>query len=472
MISSNIFVYSAYCKGNIFDTPARGDNVVSCPEVNVIAVFRISSNEVASQPKIICKLWYDDVRESKDGISSASQFGDIKQSQEHENVFRPYIVNCENQFPSLIPYGVSVQEDLTAASDNVVIRENKLESSITNSAKADYTGFIHIQPFSHPSQRIHLKDEAINVSSNVNHVKRHPGVVACLGPSSKARSSAASPQGLTEQVLLQNYFGINNFVIYDSGAVSPNFLGTIAERQSEVMRHISKSYKAIPNDAKLSVKIAPWNIPISHGKAILSTADEFEVAQMDCYFRTVSKYSTDAFESSVFLEPAQVIVPKKTKENVRIKSVPKLLHHVAATTLSQGKKVSRKYLLSVKKFCSEYPSDEDNPIVKHAISALTKSTYNSEISKVLKKTSLSYYAHNLEQSDQAVDVETSIAVIHDYGPCGDIMDDTDDAFEKTDKTLVELGEDIDDNIGKYFQSTVLSKLDQEKLFRQKPIRRL
>ena len=193
---------------------------------------------------------------------------------------------------------------------------------------------------------------------------------------------------------------------------------------------------------------------------------------MDCYFRTVSKYSAGAFESSVYLEPAQVIVPKRTKENVLIKSVPKLLHHVASTTLSQGKKVSRKYLLSVKKFCSEYPSDGDNPIVKHAISALTKSTYNSEISKVLKKTSLSYYANNLEQSDQAVDVDTSIAVIHDYGTCGDAMDDTDDDFEKTDKTLVELGRDIDDNIGKYFQSTVLTKSDEEKLFRQKPIRRL
>ena len=90
MVSSNIFVYSAYCKGNIFDTTDNGDNVLSCPEVNVITLFRISLNDVASQPKVICKLWYDDVRESKDGIPSATQFGDIKQSQQHEHSFRPY----------------------------------------------------------------------------------------------------------------------------------------------------------------------------------------------------------------------------------------------------------------------------------------------------------------------------------------------------------------------------------------------
>merc|ERR1712150_210024 len=221
------------------------------------------------------------------------------------------------------------------------------------------------------------------------------------------------------------------------------------------------------NEAKLYLKIVPWNVPIREGKPILDSIDAFNVAQMDCYFRTVSKYSIDAFESNIYLEPAQILVPKKTKENVNIKSVPKLTQHVAASSLSQGSKVSRKYMLSVRKFCAEYPSDGDISNSKHAISALTKSTYNSELSKELKKISLTYFAQNIQQSEQAVDIDSTMALIHDYGPCGEIIDNGDDDSEKFDKTLIELGHEIDTSIGKYFQSLVMTKAEQDKLFRQK-----
>ena len=77
------------------------------------------------------------------------------------------------------------------------------------------------------------------------------------------------------------------------------------------------------NDAKLSLKVLPWNVPSSHGSPLLSPLNIFKIAQMDCYFRTISKYSSDAFESSIYLGPSQILVPKTTKQNVHIQSMPK-----------------------------------------------------------------------------------------------------------------------------------------------------
>ena len=49
--------------------------------------------------------------------------------------------------------------------------------------------------------------------------------------------------------------------------------------------------------------------------------------------------------------------------------------------------------------------------------------------------------------------------------------DGDDDTEGEDKFLIELGEDIDSSIGKYFQSLVMSKGDREKLFHNKAIQK-
>ena len=458
MVSSSIFVYSAYCKGNIYDTSNTKDDIISCPEVNVIAIIKEGSKDINEQLKIICKLWYDDVRESKNGIASLSPFGDSFHSKEHDNNFRPYLINCQNQFPSLIPYGISLQDDLFA---NIILSENNVNKM--SSHNANKAAFIHIQSFVSSTPRLHLKNQSVNVNHN-NHMKRHPGVVACLGPSSNQRVTVSTPQSLIEQVLLQNYFGVNNFLVYDSNSISPQFMSAISNRQSELSKQRPATSDTAYYDSKLRLKIVPWNVPLLDGKLIVSGKNEFEVAQMDCYYRTVSKYSSDAFESSVYLEPGQILVPKKTKENVYMKSVPKLIHHLAATELSHGNKVSSKYHFEVRKFCSEYPSEEvDNTITTHAINALRKLTYNSKMSATLKKKSLSYHASNVEQSDKGMDVENSLAIIHDYGSCGDMIDD-DDTVEKVDNTLEDLGHDIDEKIGKYFPSTIITSDQKQKLF--------
>ena len=463
MVGSNIFVYSAYCKGNIYDTSNTKDNAVSCPEVNVIAVINQNLKDDNNQLKLICKFWYDDVREPKNGIVSISPFGDSSDSPEHNNSFRPHIINCQNQFPSLVPHGISIQDDFQA---NIRLVKNDLNKISSNNNDADSSAFIHIQPFLSSTSRIHLKNQSINVTQD-NHILRHPGVVACLGPSSSPRGILSSPQSLTEQVLLQNYFGVNNFLVYDSKAISQHFSSAISERQSELAKHMPRSTNAAFHDSKLFLKVVPWNVPILEGKLIIRRNHEFEIAQMDCYFRTVSKYSSDAFESSIYLEPGQILVPKKTKQNSHIKSVPKLLHHIAANELSQGKKVGRKFLLPVRKFCSEYPSEEiDNSITTHAINALRKLTYNSKISDSLKKKSLTYHVNNVDQSEEGIDIEPSLALIHDYGSCGDMADD-DDTFEEVDNFLVELGHDIDEKIGKYFSSIVMTSKQKQKLFRHK-----
>mgnify|MGYP003302285817 CR=1 FL=1 len=193
---------------------------------------------------------------------------------------------------------------------------------------------------------------------------------------------------------------------------------------------------------------------------------------MDCYFRTISKYSSDAFESSIYLGPSQILVPKTTKQNVHIQSVPKLLHHVAASALSEGNQISKKFMISVRKFCAEYPFDADNSNIKHAISALTKSTYHTVLSGKMDKIGLTYFPENVkEQSESSKDVETTMALVHDYSPCGENVMDGDDDTEGEDKFLIELGEDIDSSIGKYFQSLVMSKGDREKLFHNKAIQK-
>ena len=463
MVSSNIFVYSAYCKGNIYDTFKSNDDSISCPEVNVIALIKESSKDINEQLQIICKLWYDDVREDKNGIASVSPFGEPSNPKDNNKSFRPHIINCQNQFPSLIPYGISLQEDLNKNTAN--------HKSSKNEINAD-SAFIHIQPFVSSTQRLHLKNKSVNITQDT-HIKRHPGVIACLGPSSNPGAPLSSPQSLTEQVLVQNYFGVNNFLVYDSKTISPQFISAISERQSELAKNIPPVItNAAFHDSKLWLKIVPWNVPILDGKSIISGKNEFEVAQMDCYYRTISKYSSDSFESSIFLEPEQILVPKTSKENVHLKYVPHLLHNMAASELSEGNKVSRKYSLGVRRFCAEYPSEEiDSSITTHAINTLRKLTYNSKTSDALPKKILSYHANTVEQSDQVKDVEDSLAMIHDYSSCGGI-DEDDDAFEKVDNTLVEFGHEIDEQIGKYFPSVVMTSKQKQILFHHKQKKRL
>ena len=484
MISSNIFVYSAFCQGNVLGTSNQGEYSPSCPGVSTIGIFRVSSSNAAlqTQPSIICKLWYDDIREPKQGIPSVSRLGtppNTVQLKEEDN-FRPYIINCENQFPSKIPYGISFEDDGEKSAKNSV-KDSGKDGVFENNSRDD-VGFIHVQPLPHQLHQLRLgRDKTSHTNPNTvsSHgqtsfplkSKRHLGVVACVAPSSSRPHSNISPQSLTEQVLLQNYLGVNNYIIYDSGDVSKNFLATIAERQLEIAHSASGSFNKAINDAKLSLNVLPWNIPVHLGRRILSSEDELELAQTDCYFRTVNRYSSKAFESSIFLQPEQILVPKKTEENVSLKSVPKLLQHTAAKALSEGNKVSSKLMVSVRKFCAEYPSDGDNSNIKHAINALAKSAYKSETSPELR-VSLRYFTHGIEQSNEEVDIKPSVALIHDYGSCGDIIEDNDDASEKTDKSLVERGPDIDKSVGKYFSSVVMNKVEQQKIFQHKNEKRL
>ena len=471
MISANTFIYSAYCKGNILQSSKNDEAPTGCPVVNAISIIR--GNSASIQPKLSCKLWYEGAHAPRDGITTTSPFGDSNQSSDpKENQrFRPYIVRCENKYPSLIPYGISIEEDFLDSPARDDISNAQLKQKVSSNNNSIYTGFIHIQPFTHLSHRIMLKNESINHVRSNTLSRRHPGPVACLGPSTTGQYS--SPQSLTEQVLLQNYFGINNFILYDTGSeISQTFLNIVAERQSDILKNVNKISHPTVNDAKLSLKILPWNVPSSHGSPLLSPLNIFKTAQMDCYFRTISKYSSDAFESSIYLGPSQILVPKTTKQNVHIQSVPKLLHHVAASALSEGNKISKKFMISVRKFCAEYPFDADNSNIKHAISALTKSTYHTVLSGKMDKIGLTYFPENVkEQSESSKDVETTMALVHDYSPCGENVMDGDDDTEGEDKFLIELGEDIDSSIGKYFQSLVMSKGDREKLFHNKAIQK-
>ena len=144
--------------------------------------------------------------------------------------------------------------------------------------------------------------------------------------------------------------------------------------------------------------------------------------------------------------------------------VAALLQHVAAEALSKGNKVSKKLMLCVRKFCAEYPSDGEKSNTRHVINALTKSSYSSELSSKHRKVSLTYYPLGVEQSTTEVEIETEVALIHDYSPCGEKTYDIDSESEATDKTMNEQAYEIDKSIGKYFQSRILTKSDQENMF--------
>lgn len=474
MIGPNIFVYSAYCQGNVFDTSVNGEeNGSNCPIVTTIAILKVNEKTPTSQlqSRIICKLWYDDVRQPKEGISSVSSLGTASPSrrqQNEENEFLPYLINCENRFPSLIPYGISFQDESETINQKPF--NNSLKTGAYKNTNRD-NGFIHVHPSRQATSSVWYEkpNAKINglpaVETTPTHIlKRRKGVVACLGPSTSSQSST-SPQSLTEQVLLQNYFGVNNFIIYNSRAVSSKFLSTIGQKQFENANPTSRILRPTESEANLGLTILPWNIPAIFGRRVVDSQVEFELAQADCYFRTISRHSSEAFESSVFLEPDQILVPRRSTDKVLIKTVPKLLQHVAAEALSKGNKVSKKLMLSVRKFCAEYPSDGDNKSnTIHAINALTKSSYNSELSSSHQKVSLTYYPLGVEQSNTEVEIETQGALIHDYSPCGENTYDSDNDSETADKTLSERGDEIDKSIGKYFQSRVLTKMVQEKMF--------
>ena len=448
MISPNFFVYSAYCQNSVPDTvPASTGSgkgaVKSCPIVTTIALFR-DPELGTTEAGIRCMLWYDDVRAPKEGIPSVSRLGPVESpSSKDKSYFYPYLFNCENKFSELIPYGITFEEV-------ALVKDGKKSHLDHDNLNGGYTGLIHIHPLPN-SYGIPSAE-----GKKPKTFTRHPGTLACLGPTVSStifHSTSVSPsQLLLEQVLLQNYFGVSNFVIYDSAAVTRRFWKTVKEKQLDNIH--SNRYE------KLSVSLLPWNIPIMGGQRIVSSEVEHQLAETDCYFRTVDHHSSSAFESSIFLNSGQVLVPRNDK--IAITSVPKLLQHLSAEALSNGEKVPRKLMFHIRHFCPEYRSSQRDNNLKHAFSALSQTLYTSPEHKV----GLTQFPPGVvQQSNVELEVEPQLGLIHDYSPCGEeVLDEGGDEsdLEKLDKMFVQQSYLIEESLGKYFPSIEANIKDIQK----------
>lgn len=282
------------------------------------------------------------------------------------------------------------------------------------------------------------KEVYVSTDADMIGVGKEAEVVVCFGPDDPTAAGAGRPMTsslLAEQILLQNHFGVNYFVVYDAGVPS-GFLEAIRKRQ-----------QASPDSSKpLHVSIQPWNAPVSSA-----------LAMADCHLRT-----RDRFESYVYLEAGQVVVPLTSSE----RTVGRVIKDTSALSLSQGRRTGGKYNLAVRKFCSEYPSakagaasnrtvDDEPDYFPKTVNLLRRTTYSSKRSLAAAKVPLFHKLAPDRNQEVAVDERT--ATVFDFRDCGIDLDDVDpdkehdDAME--DVTLLRLAKVIEGSIAKYLTTS-------------------
>ena len=347
------------------------NNDKGCLKVTALAA---ATEKAAASDSIGCQLWYEGTVRPVTGIFTSSG---LLHEEGHGSTLKPYLLTCESKFPSMVPFGLSVTV-------------GRLD------------GFVHVTV-----PRLPKDDEPL-----IQPKLLKKDFVACVGPQETHEDST---QLLTEQVLLQKFFQVENFVVYDAGLTN-KFMATIAERQAD--------------EPSLHVEVLPWNSPpgldLKASKMLVKT---------DCHYRTRNTYN-----SSTFLNIGQILVARTSTELF----LDKLLRRLAP----EGAKLD----VSVRKFCLEAPLDEGSAAIEYAINAIRKSHYDEAKSAEEPAVSVMY---NVRPNSGVKAVSNNDLLVHDYSSCKNYdMDDT--TNEKLDDFLVTKAKPIQQSLGKYFSKIQIS----------------
>jgi len=363
-VSPNLFIYSAFCVG----APSG-----ECVKVTALA----AATEAASTSSDIgCQLWYEGTVRPVTGIFASS--GLLHEDGHGSNQLKPYVFTCESKFPSMVPFGISI-------------------------TLGRMDGFIHVTTIKQQSNNKKKKSEMKDM-------------VACVGPQ---QSHVDSTELLTEQVLLQEFYQVSNFVVYDAGLTN-RFVSTVSAKQQAADKSSSSS--------QLDISVLPWNSPPGLDKAASRV-----LAKLDCHYR-----AKPAYRSNVFLDIGQVLVMRTARENF-LENVFKRLTSDVVDGGGGGAKLD----VGVRHFCSESPLDAASPAVEYAIDAIRKTRYDSSLDGSVS------VMYNVTPDSDVIKVSEEDLLVHDYGPCENYdMDDT--TNEKVDEFLVNHAKQIQAKLGQYF----------------------
>jgi len=370
-VSPSLFIYSAFCSMG----SAEGG---SCIKVTALAA---ATESAATSSEIGCQLWYEGTVRPVMGIFASS--GLLHESGHGTDQLKPYVFTCESKFPTMVPFGISV-----------------------TIGRMD--GFVHVTTTS---------SKPVSGKKSKSGPESRKDIVACIGPQ---QTHEDSTELLTEQVLLQDFYQIRDFVVYDAGLTN-RFVSTVSAKQQET------------DHGSMEVVVLPWNSPPG-----LDRAASRVLAKMDCHYRTKPLY-----RSSLFLNLGQMLVIRSPKENF----LENLLKRLAEAP-SGGSGGGAKLDVGVRHFCADAPLDAPSSAVEYAIDALRKSRYDASLDK--DSVSLMY---NVTPDSDVIKVSEEDLLVHDYGPC-ETYDIDDTSKEKVDDFLVNHAKLIQTKLGKYF-----SKID-------------
>jgi len=390
-VTPELFIYSAFCVKD------KGQDCVR------VTALMAATERAAVASDLGCQLWYEGTVRPVTGISAAS--GLLHEEGHGSTALKPYILTCESKFPSMVPFGLSI-------------------------TLGRIDGFVHVTVPKVPpaEERLPKDDLALKAAGKAAAVvdNRIKAMVACIGPQ---QTHEDSTQLLTEQILIQNFFQIDNFVVYDSGLTN-KFMSTISAASSKKDSKDKKAAAAADLDDDLEVDILPWNAPPGLDKAASRI-----LVKTDCHYRTRNTY-----RSSVFLDIGQILVLRSDQENFLENAMKRL-----AGEGGGGAKLD----VQVRKFCAEAPLDEPSAAIEYAIDAIRKSRYDAAKSSLQPPVSVMFNVSGGGGSVGVVNVAENDLLIHDYGSCQDFdMDDT--SNEKVDEFLVSHAKQIQLKLGKYF----------------------
>jgi len=380
-VSPSLFIYSAFCVAT-----SEGE----CVKVTALAA---STEGSATSSDIGCQLWYEGTVRPVTGIFASS--GLLHEDGHGQNQLKPYIFTCESKFPSMVPFGISV----------TLGRQD---------------GFIHVANTANKSSKPSIKNQ-----KTAKRDKLKKDFAACIGPQ---QSHEDSTELLTEQVLLQEFYQVKNFIVYDAGLTN-KFVSTITTRQQD-------SSSSSSSGDQLEVAVLPWNAPPGLDKAASRV-----LAKLDCHYRTKPLY-----RSNVFLNIGQVLVMRASDRENFLENIFKRLASESGPSGGSAAidDVGARLDVGVRHFCAESPLDAPSSAIEYAIDAIRKSKYDDSI-----KGDTVSVMFNVTPDAGVVKVSDGDLLVHDYGPC-DSYDIDDTSKEKVDQFLVDRAKQIQTKLGKYF----------------------
>lgn len=226
-------------------------------------------------------------------------------------------------------------------------------------------------------------------------------VLACIAPQLNRVDSTF--QAL-ENVLLNSYFGIKHFHIYDNGLTN-RFVQTLSD---------------FARSNHINVAVLPWNVP-----GILDEKTTQYLVEIDCHMRAKAQ----GFATNLVLSGNQVLVPKSGAKTVQ-----------SALQMSAKK---GQLLVDVLKFCSEYP-EENSGFREKQITALSQSIFNNQLSSGLAVK----VSH--QSGSQQFRISRDELAVHDYGLCNNYDLDVKGPESVRDRSVSRHAVEIERLFGQYF----------------------